>query len=83
VPKSPGGIDGIEHFKGKVFHSSKWDHAVGFRDKDIMVVGNGASANQFVPFLLEKGDVMSLTQVVESAQWIAPKENETISDGSK
>jgi cation diffusion facilitator CzcD-associated flavoprotein CzcO len=80
VPKGPNGIDGIEAFKGKVFHSSKWNHEVDLHDKDVLVMGNGASANQFVPWLLGNTDISSLTQVVRSGQWIAPKENETISN---
>jgi cation diffusion facilitator CzcD-associated flavoprotein CzcO len=83
VPKGPNGIDGIEAFKGKVFHSSKWNHEVDFHNKDVLVVGNGASAIQFVPWLLASTDISSLTQVVRSGQWIAPKDNKTIRNTQK
>ncbi|KFY45041.1 hypothetical protein V494_01170 [Pseudogymnoascus sp. VKM F-4513 (FW-928)] len=48
------------------------------RGKDVVVIGNGASANQFVPWILEKVEIESLTQVVRSEQWIAPKNNKAV-----
>lgn len=60
VPKGPDCIDGIEAFRRKVFHSSKWNHEVDLHDKDVLVVGNGASATQFVPWLLGNMNIRSL-----------------------
>ncbi|MGH8518739.1 MAG: flavin-containing monooxygenase, partial [Panacagrimonas sp.] len=60
-PKLPG-IPGLQDFKGRVFHSARWDYAYTggsweqpvldkLADKRVAVVGTGASAIQIVPFL--------------------------------
>jgi len=61
MPKLPG-ISGIASFKGKMFHSSRWeyDYTGGscdnpvldkLADKKVAIVGTGATAIQAVPFL--------------------------------
>ena len=59
-PKLPG-IPGLETFKGRSFHTSRWDYAytggdaegnlTGLRDKRVGIIGTGASAVQCVPHL--------------------------------
>jgi cyclohexanone monooxygenase len=60
-PKLPG-IPGIESFKGKVFHTARWDYGyTGGRwenpaldklgDKRVAIIGTGATAIQVVPYL--------------------------------
>jgi cyclohexanone monooxygenase len=60
-PKLPG-IPGIEEFRGKAFHSARWDYAYTggsweepildrLRDKRVAIVGTGASSIQITPFL--------------------------------
>ena len=59
-PKLPG-IPGIENFKGKMFHTTRWDyHYTGgdghggldrLGDRRVGVIGTGASAIQVVPHL--------------------------------
>jgi cyclohexanone monooxygenase len=59
-PKLPG-IDGIETFRGHVFHTSRWDYAytggdasgglTGLADKRVGIIGTGATAVQCVPHL--------------------------------
>lgn len=78
VPKGPESITGVQKFRGQLFHSSNWDHDIDFQGKDVVVIGNGASANQFVPWILQNADVRSLIQVVRSEQWVAPKENTAV-----
>ncbi|MFE4758872.1 flavin-containing monooxygenase [Streptomyces mirabilis] len=56
-------VPGLESFQGGVFHSSRWDYdftggdSYGgldrLRDKRVAVVGNAASAIQFIPHLAE------------------------------
>jgi cation diffusion facilitator CzcD-associated flavoprotein CzcO len=63
-------IDGSETFKGKTFHSARWDDTLKPLGKQIVVLGNGASATQFVPELVrEVGPKGSVTQFVRSAHW--------------
>ena len=63
MPKLPG-IEGIAKFKGKMFHTSRWeyDYTGGscekpvldkLRDKRVAIVGTGATAIQAVPHLAE------------------------------
>jgi cation diffusion facilitator CzcD-associated flavoprotein CzcO len=37
-------LQGIETFKGEVFHSARWRHDVDLRGKRVGVLGNGSSA---------------------------------------
>ncbi|CAI5756896.1 unnamed protein product [Candida verbasci] len=66
--------EGLENFKGNYMHSALWDHSVNFKNKNVLVVGNGCSANQIVPALLNdpKYEVNSLTQVFRSKHYIMP-----------
>lgn len=45
LPKYPG----IETYKGNLFHSSNWQHGVDLKDKNIALIGNGASGLQVLP----------------------------------
>jgi len=63
-------IEGSDTFEGKAFHSALWDDAFKAVGKNIVVLGNGASATQFVPELLKEiGPKGSVTQFVRSAHW--------------
>lgn len=64
-------IPGREAFKGKVFHSARWDHDYDLNGKRVAVIGTGASAIQFVPEIASK--VKSLTLFQRSAAWVIPK----------
>lgn len=59
TPKEPG-IDGWKDFKGPLFHSARWDQSVSLKDKNVVVVGNGCSATQFMPVVAK--EAKSLTQ---------------------
>src|SRR3546814_4731590 len=61
MPKLPG-RPGIDQFKGKMFHTARWDYAYtggSYRspvldqlaDKRVAIVGTGATAIQAVPYL--------------------------------
>lgn len=63
-------IEGAADFQGKRFHSARWDHSVKFKNKSVVVLGNGASATQFVPELVnEVAPRGKVTQLVRSAHW--------------
>jgi cation diffusion facilitator CzcD-associated flavoprotein CzcO len=66
VPKECD-IPGNENFKGPLFHSARWDWSVDLKGKDVIVVGNGCSATQFVPEIAK--EVKTLTQAVRSKHW--------------
>lgn len=61
-------LRGIEHFKGKQFHSAQWDHSYDLRGKRVAVVGTGASAIQFIPEIAPLVEQLDVYQ--RSAPWI-------------
>jgi cation diffusion facilitator CzcD-associated flavoprotein CzcO len=69
----PCGVPGWEAFEGNVFHSARWDHNVNFTDKDVVVVGTGCSATQFVPRLTKAPyNAKSVIQLMRSPPWLVP-----------
>lgn len=61
IPKLPG-IPGIHEFKGRMFHTARWDYEYTggsqknpvldkLADKRVAIVGTGATAVQLVPYL--------------------------------
>ena len=68
VPDLPG----CDDFQGEVFHSAEWPADLDLAGKRVAVVGNGASAMQIVPAIVD--EVESLTIFQRSPQWIAPNE---------
>lgn len=45
IPDFPG----RERFAGAAFHSARWDHDFDLKNKRVAVIGNAASALQFIP----------------------------------
>jgi len=66
-------IKGMSDFKGKTFHSARWDHEIDLTNKKVAVVGIAASAIQFVPEIAEKVSQLNLFQ--RTANWVVPKKN--------
>ncbi|MGH3777920.1 MAG: flavin-containing monooxygenase [Pseudonocardiaceae bacterium] len=64
-------VPGLDHFRGKVFHSARWDPDYDLRDRRVAVVGTGASAIQFVPQI--QPEVASLTVFQRTPPWIIPR----------
>ena len=70
----PDSIPGRENFAGRVFHSARWDNDVDLNDKDVVVLGTGCSAIQFVPLLTKAPfNAKSVTQVMRSPPWVVPR----------
>ena len=69
-PKIPD-IPGIEHFPGRVFHSSRWEHDFDLKGKRVAMVGTGASAIQIVPSI--QPEVGRLTVVQRTPPWVMPR----------
>lgn len=64
-------VPGLADFEGTAFHSARWDHDHDLSGERVAVIGNGASAVQFVPEIAP--DVERLTIFQRSANWILPK----------
>ena len=68
-------IPGMEHFRGHVFHSARWDHEHDLHGRRVAVVGTGASAIQFIPCIAQPAARVFIFQ--RSAPWILPKPDRT------
>lgn len=64
---------GMEKFKGKMFHTARWNHQYDYTGKRMAVIGNGCSAAQVVPAVVDK--VASLKQYARSGQWYHERPN--------
>jgi len=77
VPHYPE-LPGLESFSGPAFHSSAWDYGVNLEDKNVGVVGTGASAIQFVPQIAPRVGKLYLFQ--RTPPWIVPRMDFAISE---
>lgn len=70
IPSIPK-FKGAKSFAGKSFHTAQWDHTLSLYKKKVAIIGNGASAIQVVPAIIDK--VSKLTVIQRSANWIIPR----------
>ncbi len=70
IPVVPD-IPGIERFRGRAFHSSRWDHGKSLAGERVASIGTGASAIQYVPAIVPQ--VEHLTVFQRSPIWITPR----------
>jgi cation diffusion facilitator CzcD-associated flavoprotein CzcO len=69
-------LPGLENFKGTVFHSARWNHDHDLTDREVAVIGTGASAIQFVPEIQPRVRRLHLFQ--RTPPWIMPRTNPPI-----
>ncbi|KAF7360618.1 hypothetical protein MVEN_00793500 [Mycena venus] len=81
VPRYPN-IAGLTSFQGAMFHSARWDTGVDLQGKRVAVIGNGASAIQFVPLITEDPTVQ-VTEFCRTANWFKPPTRSNYSSFSK
>src|SRR4051812_21991815 len=70
VPYVPE-IPGAERFRGRAFHSARWDHSKSVAGERVASIGTGASAIQYVPAIAP--EVEQLTVFQRSPIWITPR----------
>ncbi|KAI9447200.1 FAD/NAD-P-binding domain-containing protein [Lactarius psammicola] len=70
VPKLPK-LQGIECFKGEVFHSARWRHDIDLHGKRVGVLGNGSSASQFIP-AISKNPTVNVINFARTRMWFVP-----------
>ena len=80
IPQIPH-IQGIEKFKGKVFHSSQWEHDYSLEGKSVASIGTGGSAIQYIPEIAK--DVKQLYVFQRTAAWVIPRDERKYSNLSK
>jgi len=71
VPKLPS-FPGMDSFTGNSFHTALWNNDFDPKDKNIAIVGTGASAVQAVPSLAKLG-VKNLTVFQRTPCWSPPR----------
>ena len=69
-------IPGLDSFRGKVFHSSRWDHAHDLTGRRVGVIGTGASAIQFLAHVVKRAGQVTLFQ--RTAPYVLPKPDRKI-----
>jgi len=74
-------IEGIGNFQGPKFHSAQWDHEVNLKSKTVGVIGNAASAIQFIPEIAKAAKEVRIFQ--RSANWMLPKQDRLYKDWEK
>ena len=79
-PRMPA-LPGLATFKGRMFHSARWDHAYDLAGKRIAVVGTGASAIQFIPEI--QPTVATLAVFQRTPPWVMPRSDRALSERSK
>lgn len=70
VPNIPN-IPGAQRFRGRQFHSARWDHSRSTAGERVASIGTGASAVQYVPAIAR--DTAHLTVFQRTPIWIAPR----------
>ena len=74
-------VPGRESFAGTTFHSARWDHDHELAGERVAVIGNGASAVQFIPQIQPLVDRLTVFQ--RSANWVMPKPDYAFPDWAK
>jgi cation diffusion facilitator CzcD-associated flavoprotein CzcO len=69
-------LDGLERFRGRAFHSARWDHDHELSGARVAVIGTGASAIQFVPEIVDRVDRLTVFQ--RTPPWVMPRANPPI-----
>ena len=70
-------IKGLSTFEGATFHSAQWDHSWSSEGRRVAVIGTGASAIQFVPYVQKQAEALLLFQ--RTAPWVLPRMDRAIS----
>lgn len=72
---------GKDSFKGENFHSATWNHQVSLAGKTVGVIGNAASAIQFIPEIAKTAGKVTIFQ--RSANWMLPKQDRAYKEWEK
>ena len=71
-------IQGLEDFRGTLFHSARWNHRHDLSGEAVAVIGSAASAVQLAPEIAPHVAQLFLFQ--RSASWVIPKENDPFTE---
>lgn len=71
-------IPGLQSFRGMSFHSARWNHAYDLQGKRIAVIGNAASAIQFIPQIAPQAAELYIFQ--RTPNWMVPRGDRAFTD---
>lgn len=74
-------FEGMENFRGPMFHTARWNHSVSWKGKRVAIIGNGCSAAQVLPAMAK--DAAFVKQYARSAQWYHPRPNHRFTASEK
>jgi cation diffusion facilitator CzcD-associated flavoprotein CzcO len=74
-------VRGLDRFRGKTFHTGRWDHEYDLTGERVAVVGTGASAVQVVPAIQPR--VGRLIVFQRTPGWVVPRPDRRISEKEK
>lgn len=74
-------IPGLETFEGETFHSARWRHDLDLTGRRVGVVGNAASAIQFIPEVAREVSHLSVFQ--RTPNWIVPRGDRAYTEAEK
>ncbi len=82
TPKLPD-IPGIETYKGKMFHTTAWDHNFDYSGKKVALIGTGSTGLQLARGVAQKAGHLTVFQ--RTASWVTPVKGyrSKISDGKR
>lgn len=80
VPSTPD-IPGLQSFKGDQWHSARWRDDISLEGKKVLVIGNGATAAQFVPEVAKVAG--NLKVFARSQNWILRRDEYLYGDWHK
>lgn len=67
---------GVSDFKGQFVHAMKWDPAMDYTGKKIIVIGSGATAATVIPAMAEKAAKVTMLQRSPTYFFAAPNAND-------
>jgi cation diffusion facilitator CzcD-associated flavoprotein CzcO len=74
-------IPGLADFQGECFHSARWNHGYDLDGKRVAVIGNAASAIQFIPQIASRVKQLYIFQ--RSANWMLPRNDRAFTELEK
>jgi cation diffusion facilitator CzcD-associated flavoprotein CzcO len=74
-------IPGLDCFRGRLFHSARWDSSYRWEGRRVGVIGTGASAIQIVPELAKSAAQVTVFQ--RTAPYIVPRKDYAYSDAER
>lgn len=80
TPRYPD-VPGIDEFRGRSFHGTRWDHDVALTGKRVVIVGSAASAVQIVPEVAKVAGRLTVLQ--RSPNWIMPRRRKFYTDSQR